>query len=462
MTDLRLPAPFLSRMEGLLGDEFPAFREALERGAPRPGLRVNPLKVDPASFPATFPHPLEPVPWCPEGFLLPEGVRVGRHPYHAAGLFYLQEPSAMAVGTLTDPRPGERILDLAASPGGKATHLLGRTAGEGLVVVNEIRRDRIPPLAQNLARWGARNLLLLQESPERLAQRWPEGFDRVVVDAPCSGEGMFRREPRGIRYWGEGMIRGCARLQGRILAAAARLVRPGGLLVYATCTFAPEEDEVQVARFLEAHPDFELAEPPPLPGLDRGRPEWAGERARPELARCVRLWPHRGPGEGHFVALLRRQGEGPARLPAARSRPLPRRLAALWEAFAADLLVDPWPEGGSWVVQGAHLYWRPPGAPEPAGLKMAWPGFPVGTFRKDRFEPAHALACSLRAGQVTRVLDLPQDDPRVQAYLRGEPLPVPGYKGWVLVAVDGFGLGWGKGDGRQVKNRLPKGMRWGR
>ena len=261
-----LPLSFLARMAELLDEDFPQFLVKLNQPFV-PALRVNTLKLSVAEFQALSPWPLLPVPWCPEGFYLDRKANAGTHPYHDAGLYYIQEPSAMAVAAQLAPQPGERVLDLCASPGGKATHAAALLAGEGLLVANDIDRGRAEVLRHNLERLGARNSLVLSETPRRLAARWPGAFDRVIVDAPCSGEGMFRKKEEARFHWSEAHVAGCAIRQQEILTSAAELLRPGGRLVYATCTFAPEENEGSIWRFLQSHPDFELIEPTWRPGF---------------------------------------------------------------------------------------------------------------------------------------------------------------------------------------------------
>ena len=307
--DTQLPAAFLARMQALLGEEYGAFLATYEE-APRTGLRVNTLKLSPERLAGLLPFQMAPLAWPPGGFLVDNAAQPGKLPYHAAGLFYLQDPSAMVPAALLAPQPGDRVLDLSAAPGGKATHLAALLAGTGMLVANEIHPQRVWDLAENLERWGARNAVLLNESPERIAGAFPEFFDRVLVDAPCSGEGMLRRSEAARREWAPELVQGCATRQSTILDSAAQTVRPGGWLAYVTCTFAPEEDEGTLARFLGEHPDFALLQLPSQAGFAPGRPDWLPvELQRPDLARAVRLWPHRYPGEGHFVALLRRATE---------------------------------------------------------------------------------------------------------------------------------------------------------
>ena len=453
-----LPPAFVTRMRALLGPEADEFLASLE-AAPRTGLRANTLKVAAATLPGLLPWPLQAVPWCEEGWLLEAGEALpGRHPYHAAGVYYLQDPSAMLAGALLDPRPGEVVLDLCAAPGSKATQLAARQQGQGLMVANELVRTRTAALVENLERFGAANILGTNAAPEALAGRWPGVFDAVLVDAPCSGEGMFRKTPAARQEWRPAAVEGCALRQTAILDQAAVLVRPGGRLLYATCTFALEEDEGSVARFLRTHPDFVLLPPPDLPGLDPGRPDWiaASLAAGRPLERCVRLWPHRSPGEGHFFALMRREGDTPAAvLPVAADR-LPPAAAAVWQAFAEATLKRPLPEQG-WAVYGEHLHLLPVAHAFWQGVPAVRAGLAAGRLAPGRFEPDHALA--LAVIDTTPAATLAVTAAAAGAWLRGETLPSTGGDGWVRVTVDGFALGWGKRVQGVVKNHYPRGLR---
>ncbi len=412
---------------------------------------------------------MEPIPWCADGFLLPPGVELGKHPDHAAGLYYLQDPSAMAVAELLDPQPGEVVLDLAAAPGGKATHIASRLQGQGFLVANEIHPQRAWELAGNLERWGARNVAITNERPERLAERLAGFFDRVLVDAPCSGEGMLHRSEAARQEWAPERIGGCALRQSAILSHAARLVRPGGRLVYATCTFNPEENEGTVARFLSAHPDFELLEPPRLPGFASGRPEWLQSDSSNLLTRTVRLWPHLAPGEGHFIAVMRRgEARSDARPPAALTRSrrgqrtLPQAAERAYHTFCQAHLTGV-PTRARLALVGSYLYALPEQGLAPAdlvGLRFLHPGWWLGTIKTERFEPSHALALGLRAEDARRVVALNAAAPQTAAYLRGQPVVAAGEDGWVLITVDGFPLGWGKRVAGVVKSHYPRGLRW--
>ena len=454
-----LPSAFIERMARLLGGDLSAFLAAYER-PPYNGLRVNMLKLSPLEFRELRLFPLTPVPWCPSGFLLPDEHGAGKHPFHAAGLYYLQEPSAMAVGELLAAQPGERILDLCAAPGGKATHLAAQLRGEGVLVANEIIPSRARILAENLERWGATNAIITVESPQRLASRWAGFFDRVLADAPCSGEGMFRRSETARQEWRPEQVAGCALRQSRILDRAAAMVRPGGVLAYATCTFAPQENEGVVASFLRGHLDFEVVAAPAQPGFASGRPEWVQDGGTmPEgIELTVRLWPHLAPGEGHFIALFRRQGEETGPFAVGRRDRLPADAARAYQAFCEENLHHAPEERLS--LFGHTLYSLPAEAPDLAGLRVLRPGWELGTYQRERFEPSHALAMGLRRGDVRRTLELSPDDEPVLRYLRGEVLQSPGVAGWAMITIAGYPLGWGKRVSDQVKNHYPRALRW--
>ena len=427
-----LPEEFLNRMRVQLESEFEDYLSSLER--PRAvALRFNPLKGERPELPFVG----KPVPWEPEGYYYDPQARPGLHVFHEAGIYYLQEASAMAPVALLDPKPGERICDLCAAPGGKSTQIAGRMAGQGFLLCNEIHPKRAKILSRNIERMGVANALVTNESPETLAKRFPGFFDRVLVDAPCSGEGMFRKEEAAVLDWSLETVAMCARRQDQILHAAAALVRPGGRLVYSTCTFAPEEDEGAVERFLEAHGEFvpETVEAPWfVPGPNGSH----------------RMWPHKLLGEGHFAAVLKKTGGEEGDSAPKGAEPLPKA----WAAFAEELGISL--PAGKAVVFGSGLYWAPAELPELHRLKVLRPGLELGTVKKDRFEPAHALALWLKAA--ARVRELEPEGPQTAAYLHGDVIP-SGEKGWCLIRAGGYSIGWGKGDGTVLKNHYPKGLR---
>ena len=427
-----LPEAFLKRMEETLGEEYPAFLQSLER--PRAvALRFDPMKGETPKLPFVR----ENVPWERQGFYYDPDSRPGLHPYHEAGVYYLQEASAMSAVALLDPQPGERILDLCAAPGGKSTQIAGRMMGQGFLLSNEWSPKRAKILSRNMERMGVANALVTNESADRLAKRLPEFFDRILIDAPCSGEGMFRKEEAAVTDWSQETVEMCAHRQAEILDEGAKMLRPGGRLVYSTCTFAPEENELTVAAFLQRHPDFE-PEDVDAPWFT---PAGVGQ---------FRLLPHKLMGEGHFVAVLRKKGEGEGEIPACAGEKLPKE----WLNFAKELGIRL--PAGKALTFGQSLYWVPEEMPDIRGIKVVRPGLELGTVKKDRFEPAHALALWLRSCK--NMEDLTADSPETDKYLHGDVVNSQA-KGWCLVRIDGYSIGWGKGDGRVLKNHYPKGLR---
>ena len=427
-----LPEAFLKRIEKQLGREYPAFLESLER--PRAvALRFNPLKGELPSLPFVT----APVPWEPMGHYYDPDSRPGLHPYHEAGVYYLQEASAMAPVALLDPQPGERICDLCAAPGGKTTQIAGRLAGEDFLLCNEINPKRAKILSRNIERMGVANALVTNEHPQKLSERFAGFFDRVLIDAPCSGEGMFRKEEAAVTDWSQETVEMCAHRQGEILHSGAALVRPGGRLVYSTCTFAPEENEKAIALFLQTHPEFvpEAVDAPWFTPGENG---------------SFRMWPHKLLGEGHFAAVLRKEGGEEENVSLCAGE----KLSSPWQDFAKQTgIVLP---AGKAISFGQSLYWAPTDMPELRGIKVLRPGLELGESKKDRFEPAHALALWLQDAVCRH--DLSSSSRDISAYMHGETIPSE-KRGWCLVTVDGYSIGWGKGDGKILKNHYPKGLR---
>ena len=652
-----LPVAFLERMQRLLGEEYGGFLEAFGQERHQ-ALRLNPLKRGTDAVNAAeklsagwnedrgdrpvFAHLTE-VPWAEDGYYYQAGDQPGKHPWHQAGLYYIQEPSAMAPVELLEIQPGERVLDLCAAPGGKTTQIAAKLRGIGFLVSNEIHPARAKILSENVERMGIGNACVLNETPERLAEAFPEYFDAILVDAPCSGEGMFRKNEEACGEWSPENVALCAARQKKILDCAAGMLRPGGRLVYSTCTFAPEENEGSVSSFLKNHGEFQL-----LPinkkmlinkktlnkgsagtgGCD-GRPEWI-EDPVPGLEGTLRLWPQHVKGEGHFAALLEkagpnlerylqedagiggRMGQSPGRYegsgdikPGQNSRSyegggaaepeqnsgrcdrggviraeqnpercgggairaeqnlrrcesggdikpeqspkphesrvdtkpgrnsghcgrggviraeqnlrrcdrsgvisaehnsrrcgggtmkpgktdsesgefldffrenihlLPQRDEESGEASEGKADFD----GGNAVLKkiaraaglageayrsirfGDNIYLAPADFPSLKGLKVLRPGLHLGEFKKGRFEPSHALALALAPGRAAHIWNLDSGSPLVSAYLNGQTFSAQGEKGWYLICVDGFGLGWGKLAGNVMKNHYPRGLR---
>ena len=505
-TEIKLPEEFAARMKDMLGEDYEAFLDSYGRER-KSGLRVNVLRSGWESFEESGIFGQEPVPWAPHGFYCDPSLRPGKSPLHEAGVYYLQEPSAMAVAALSGVKPGMRVLDLCAAPGGKSTHLASMMEGEGILLSNEIHPTRARILSQNIERMGIVNAIVTNESPERLAERFPVYFDVVVTDAPCSGEGMFRKEEEAIPNWSPENVRICAERQSGILDCAAQMTAPGGTLVYSTCTFAPEENEQNAARFLMHHPEFELVDLPGelgeesmrACGLARGEPRYAEKPEIPEEVRqkvggCIRLWPHKLEGEGHFLAVFRKEGVPFERRAGAGVPVKDKEALRLWNQFCGEALTQ---QGSAWlrsqggakpdtglVLFGKELY-RVPQSTDLKGLKVLRAGLHLGTVKKNRFEPSHALAHALAPGDVQCCVETAScreagtffakgekhdvsDTAAACAYLRGESLPITdalgvkdlsGKGGWCLVAVCGFAAGWGKATGNQIKNHYPKGLR---
>ena len=427
-----LPQEFLKRIEKQLGEEYPAFLESLER--PRAvALRFNPLKGEKPDLPFVG----DPVPWEPMGHYYDPEARPGLHPYHEAGVYYLQEASAMSAVALLDPRPGERVCDLCAAPGGKTTQIAGRMMGKGFLLCNEINPKRARILGQNIERMGVANALVTNEHPQRLADKYAGFFDRVLIDAPCSGEGMFRKEESAVTDWSQETVEMCARRQAEILHSGAQLLKPGGRLVYSTCTFAPEENELAIESFLNSHPEF-VREQVDAPWFTP-----AGEGA-------FRLWPHKLLGEGHFAAVLRKTDGEEADVPMISGEKLPKE----WASFAGEL--DICLPAGKALSFGSSLFWVPEEMPDIRRIKVVRPGLELGALKKNRFEPAHALALWLK--KCGNILELTADSRQIRDYMAGQVI-AGNIKGWCLITVDGFSIGWGKGDGNTIKNHYPKGLR---
>lgn len=462
------PAEFNKRMEKLLGEEYSQFEKSCQEDRVQ-GLRVNLLKTDRDSFVKRFEgFGLRQVPWAEDGFFYDGETRPGKSPFHEAGAYYIQEPSAMAVVSLLEPMPGERILDLCAAPGGKTSHAAFRMGGKGILVSNEIHPARARILSQNVERMGCRNGVVTSASPDGLAPYFPGFFDRVIVDAPCSGEGMFRKDEEARAQWSPENVRICAERQQEILDCAASMLRPGGRLVYSTCTFAPEEDEGAIDRFLESHRDFSVVRDKTLPGLSAGRPEWTAG-GRPELAYTHRIWPHLAEGEGHYLALLEKAGddqiwEESRKKDRRRTGNGPKYVRDKAVLRAASEMIGEICPGAEWLrdreewfLFGDQLYLLPGEMPDFSGLKVLRPGLHAASLCRKRLEPAHALAAALKEEETSRVCRLTEEE--AKRFINGEAIPFSREKGWTLVTVDGFSLGWGKQAGGLLKNHYPKGLR---
>lgn len=457
-----LPELFLERMKQMLEDEYPAFLNSYEKERFQ-ALRINPLKGNRELFLQNNPFHLRPVPWENNGFYYESGDQPGKHPYHEAGVYYIQEPSAMAPAAYLDARPGEKILDLCAAPGGKSTQIAAAMNGQGLLISNEIHPARAKILSENIERMGIRNAMVLNESPQTLAKIFTEYFDRIMVDAPCSGEGMFRKNEQACEEWSLENVQNCAARQREILECAASMLRPGGRMVYSTCTFAPEENEGTIGWFLENYPEFHVVLAARKEGMSAGVAAW-GKTKADRLEHTIRLFPHHLDGEGHFVAVLEKDGVVSENYQGYCANGVEKPLAkGESKEFLSELskIVKEMPkEAANRLLRfGDQLYLMPEDMPATKRLRVLRPGLHLATIKKNRLEPAHALALALSPQEAAHSWNLASNEPVIGAYLNGQTFPADGEKGWHLITVDGYSIGWGKLAGSVMKNHYPKGLR---
>ena len=459
---MNLPIEFEKKMKAFLGDEWDDFLYSYDNNRFQ-ALRFNTLKVQSQEERMRILKVLgissdKRVSWANEAYYFDENVRPGKHPYHEMGLYYIQEPSAMSAAALLAPKPGMRVLDLCAAPGGKSTQLATYLGDSGLLVSNEINTQRSRILSQNIERMGIKNAIVTNEDSFVLASHFPGFFNAIQVDAPCSGEGMFRKLPEAIEQWSMENVAICAARQKEILDNAAVMLKPGGTIVYSTCTFSREENEDVIECFLERHPDFTLEE-------------------------MERFWPHKVDGEGHFVAKLVRRGSVDTDLKADRktkknknsknrkneTKPaLTKENMKLLSEFLDETISEDmaaWIKNSRLVMFGEQLYRLPDMEVDIKGLKVQRAGLHIGEFKKQRFEPSHSLALALKLNDAKNVVKLTWDDPQTTGFFNGQSVMLSDEqtaeckKGWALVCVDGYTAGWGKVNGTQVKNHYPKGLR---
>ena len=477
---MNLPIEFEKKMKAFLGNEWDDFLYSYDNNRFQ-ALRFNTLKVQSTEERMRILKVLgissdKKVSWADEAYYFDENVRPGKHPYHEMGLYYIQEPSAMSAAALLAPKPGMRVLDLCAAPGGKSTQLATYLGDSGLLVSNEINTQRSRILSQNIERMGIKNAIVTNEDSFVLASHFPGFFNAIQVDAPCSGEGMFRKLPEAIEQWSVENVAICAARQKEILDNAAVMLKPGGVIVYSTCTFSKEENEDVIEYFLERHPDFTLEE-------------------------MERFWPHKVDGEGHFVAKLVRRGSvnelgadydvcedscnkvedtglkvdrktkknknsknrKNETKPALTKENMKLLSEFLDETISED--VAAWIKNSRLVMFGEQLYRLPDMEVDIKGLKVQRAGLHIGEFKKQRFEPSHSLALALKLNDAKNLVKLTCDNPQTIGFFNGQSVVLSDEqtaeckKGWALVCVDGYTAGWGKVNGTQVKNHYPKGLR---
>ncbi|MBB5325660.1 NOL1/NOP2/sun family putative RNA methylase [Anoxybacillus tepidamans] len=452
---MKLPHEFVKKMNALLQEEAPRFFATYEEEKAN-GLRFNPLKIDRDAFLSLAPFTLSPVPFCPTGFYYDAAEQPGKHPYHAAGLYYIQEPSAMFVAETLQPKPGEKVLDLCAAPGGKTTQLAAMMENSGFLLANEIHPKRVKALSENIERFGITNALVTNETPEKLATRFAGYFDKILVDAPCSGEGMFRKDEEAIQYWSEEHVHQCAVKQRHILDCAYEMLKEGGILVYSTCTFSPEENEQTIEAFLQKYDDLELITIEKIARIQSGKPEWTKTKIG-EIEKTARLWPHYLKGEGHFVAKVKKTSTSPTWKGKSAMANVSKQSLRDYRTFEKAVLKTEITKTIYAFQQ--HLFALPDDCPNFDGLKVVRAGLHLGELKKQRFEPNHALALALQTKDVLHSIDLQSNSAECSKYLRGETLATNHDRGWVMITVDGYPIGWGKEVKGTVKNFYPKGLR---
>ena len=438
---MELPAAFEKRMQDMLGAEYTAFRASYNEPHKR-GIRLNTVKCTKEQLERALPFTLVQTPFSPLSFYAPTDTKMAALPLYHAGAFYSQEPSASSAVTLLAPEPGDKVLDLCAAPGGKSTQIAALTGDTGLLWSNEVVRNRAAILSSNLERMGVRNTVVSSVYPEMRADKLGGYFDKVLVDAPCSGEGMFRRDPVAVQEWSPEHVETCAVRQLAILSSAAQCVREGGILVYSTCTFSTEENEGVVQKFLESHPEFVLEKP----NVTFGRPAYGVD--------AVRIFPMDG-GEGHFAARFRRVAPCEERFAPFSFKP-DRETQAHAEELYTSLFTD---VPGRFQRVRDRVILLPNELPDIAGLSVLRAGVEFGEAKKNRIEPAHGIFMASRAENCRSVLHLTSNDPALFAFLRGEEIPAEGLSGYTAVAADGIVTGFGKASNGVLKNRYPKGLR---
>lgn len=454
---VNLPKKFENRMKELLKNEYDEFLQGFDEER-YGGIRFNSLKVTKEEWEKISPFDTSAVEWINNGYYYDLAVQPAKHPYYYAGLFYIQEPSAMTPANVLPIEEGDRVLDICAAPGGKSTELAAKLNGTGILVSNDISNSRAKALLKNLELFGTKNALILSEAPGKLSERFRGFFDKILVDAPCSGEGMFRKSPAIMKNWEQYGVEYYHKLQLEILDSVIPMLRPGGFLLYSTCTFSPEEDEGSLEYILKNYPDMHVVPIEPYySGFDSAKPEWIGSSCE-EIKNAIRLWPHKLKGEGHFTALLKKDGDSVHSFTGASGRKA-CKLSKETEDFLDKIKFDI--PRDRIEMREERLYLLPEGLPDISGLRVMRSGLLLGEMKKERFEPSQALACALKSEEYDNVVSFASTDERVIKYLKCETIETDdeGKDGWVLVCVDSFPLGWAKRSGKVLKNKYLPGWR---
>lgn len=456
---MKLPDCFEAEFKVLMdGNEYRDFILSFD-GKRNLGVRVNTLKITPSEFLNLMEKRFETIPWIPQGFYYSQGESLGKHPAYHAGLYYIQEPSAMMPAQALTPQPGEKVLDLCAAPGGKTTAIGNSMQNTGLLVTNDISPKRVKALVKNVELMGLTNTFIVNETPQRLLNIYPEFFDRILLDVPCSGEGMFRKDKEAVQSYSSYKSDECVAIQREIFESAYAMLKPGGSIVYSTCTFNPFENEQNIDFFINNY-DVEVDMLSPIGGFEPSRAHWS-ETKDESLNGGLRLWPHKARGEGHFVCRLTKKGKKPETI---ENKPQlqytskdAEKAAKLYQDFAAENMNSF--EEGIFHVKGASLYRLPQYMEDIPHIKWEKAGIYLGEYRKGRFEPSQSLVMASKAEDFKRVIRFDKNDHNIIRYLKGETLFNQGDKGFGVVCYEDYPLGWVKQDGEILKNLYPKGWR---
>lgn len=471
-----LPIAYKNNMKELLKEEYDSYLASFEKSRLY-GLRVNTGKITTERFEEICPFSIKKIPWTKNGYYYEEGETPSKHPYYYAGLYYLQEPSAMLPAEVLPVEEGDKVLDLCAAPGGKATELGTKLKNSGALLANDISSTRAKGLLKNLELFGLSKILVTGEDVDLFFPEYEEYFDKILLDAPCSGEGMFRKDPSLIQNWLEKGPSYYSTIQKELLSKASMLLKPGGMLLYSTCTFSPEENEEVILSLLEADESFSICSIPDCEGFSQGRFEYA--HRYPDITKCVRLFPHKINGEGHFVCLLIKKAPDSrtagkkdfedsqkadkqsfgVKKNSVKTEKLPEDFVRFLKQLTFKI------DEKDIFCQNDKLYLLPDDMYVKKGLRYLRTGLLLGECTKDRFTPSQALAMSLKKEQYSSVISLSAKDNRVIKYLKGETIDSSDMDfdkklDWQLVCVEEFPLGWAKLSGGILKNKYYPGWRW--
>ncbi len=457
---MNLPSKYTDSMKELLGNEYDAYLKSFD-DTRLYGLRINTLKISVEEFLKISPFELTPIPWIENGFYYNENDKPAKHPYYFAGLYYIQEPSAMTPANVLPIEDNDVVLDMCAAPGGKSTELGAKLNRTGLLITNDISNSRAKALLKNIEVFGIPNVCLLNEDPVQITDRFTGFFDKILIDAPCSGEGMFRKDNKLIKAWEKNGPEFYSQIQKNIILAGADMLKPGGKMLYSTCTFSQLEDEETIKHLIDNRPDMHLLPIKPYEGFAAGICS-DEDNEKYGLRKTVRIFPHKMPGEGHFVALLEKDADSLETF-----HPLRKKNTTKLAPELADFLklIDLPIKESDIFVRDTYVYCISPFMPDNNKLRILRSGLLLGELKKNRFEPSQALAMVLKASEYPYTVSLPVNDERVIKYLKGETIDLPEFsdsvkKGWILFCVDNYPLGWGKYDGYSLKNKYLAGWRW--